>query len=65
MLVDGLVSFLQSQSKTVIAFSWQQRSTQAELIYPYIGPADRLLDGHLNEHGTMKLYNLLQLTQDE
>jgi hypothetical protein len=65
MLVDGLVSFLQSQSKTVIAFSWQPRSTQAKLIYPYIGPADRLLDGHLNEQGTMKLYNLLQLTQDE
>lgn len=65
MLVDGLISFLQSQLKIVIAFSWQQRSTQAKLIYPYIGPTDRLSDGHLNEHGTMKLYNLLQQTQDE
>lgn len=64
MLVDGLISFLQSQSKTVIAFSWQQRSTNVALMYPYIGPKDRLLDGHLNEQGTMKLYNLLQQSQD-
>ena len=64
MLVDGLISFLQRQSKTVIAFSWQERSTQTKLIYPYIGSKDRLEDGHLNEQGTMKLYNILQQTQD-
>jgi hypothetical protein len=60
MLIDSLVSFLTSQGKIVIPFSWQTRNTKTKLFYPYIMPADRLNDGHLNEVGVLKLYNLLQ-----
>jgi hypothetical protein len=60
MLVDSLVSFLISQGKTVVPFSWQQRATNVEILYPYIMPADRLEDGHLNESGTIKLFDILQ-----
>jgi hypothetical protein len=60
MLIDGLVSFLIKQGKTVIPFSWQTRNTKNKLFYPYIMPADRLSDGHLNEAGVLKLYDLLQ-----
>ena len=60
MLIDSLVSFLISKGKTVIPFSWQQRKTTTKLFYPQIMPMDRLNDGHLNESGMIKLYNLLQ-----
>jgi hypothetical protein len=60
MLIDSLVSFLKSQGKIVIPFSWQTRNTKTELFYPYIMPSNRLNDGHLNEEGVIKLYDLLQ-----
>jgi len=59
MLVDTLVQFLLSHNKTVIAFSWEKRNTTHTIYYPYIGPAQRLDDGHLNSNGMITLYNKL------
>jgi hypothetical protein len=59
MLVDTAISFLQSQGKTVIPFSWEPRNVKSTIFYPYLGPKDRLTDGHLTEHGTQKLYDML------
>lgn len=60
MMIDGIISFLKSQGKKVIAFSWQQRSTVSTILYPYIPPSKRLEDGHLNEEGMLELYHYLQ-----
>ena len=60
MLIDGLVSFLISQNKIVLPISWEQRLTTNKLLYPYIGPNNRLPDGHLNANGTRMLFNYLQ-----
>jgi hypothetical protein len=65
MIVDTLISFLISQNKEVIAFSWESRQVQAQIEYPYIGPTLRLSDGHLNANGTLELYNFLQSKLDE
>jgi hypothetical protein len=59
MLIDTCISFLHSQGKTVFPFSWESRNVKAEIFYPYLGPKDRLTDGHLNERGTQQLYDML------
>jgi hypothetical protein len=60
MLIDGLVSFLISKNKIVLPFSWESRTTVNKVFYPYIGPKERLDDGHLNAHGTKRLFDYLQ-----
>jgi hypothetical protein len=60
MLIDTLISFLISQDKKVVGFSWEKRNTSCYLEYPFIGPSDRFNDGHLNVNGTEKLFNFLQ-----
>jgi hypothetical protein len=61
MVIDGLLSFLRSQRKKVIPFSWQQRKIVSEsLHYPYISSQKRLPDGHLNSEGMLELYHYLQ-----
>lgn len=60
MLIDGLISFLISQNKKVLGFSWEKRNTINDLKYPYIGNYGRLPDGHLNILGTKELFNFLQ-----
>lgn len=60
MIIDTLISFLISQNKKVVGFSWESRQVQAQIEYPYIGPNLRLADGHLNADGTLQLYNFLQ-----
>lgn len=60
MVIDGLISFLKSQGKKVIAFSWQHRNVKSTMFYPYIPPSSRLADGHLNEQGMIELYHYLQ-----
>ena len=60
MLVDTLISFLLSQNKKVVGFSWENRKTLNHLEYPYIGPVGRLDDGHLNVKGTEQLFDFLQ-----
>jgi len=58
MLIDNTLDSLKFKNKKVFAFSWQQRSTQNKLVYPLI--TDRLKDGHLNNKGTKKLFDLIQ-----
>jgi hypothetical protein len=59
MLIDCLISFLISQNKKVLGFSWEKRNTTHQLFYPYIAPINRLKDGHLNVNGMEKLYHML------
>lgn len=59
-LIDSVCSYLEAQGKIVLAFSWEQRKTKHQLVYPYIGPNMRLPDRHLNALGTEYLYNILQ-----
>jgi hypothetical protein len=65
MLIDTLISFLISQNKKVVGFSWQHRKTICHLEYPLIGPSERFNDGHLNVKGTEQLFNFLQNIIDE
>lgn len=65
MIADSLISFLISQNKKVLAFSWESRSIQNKIHYPYLGPELRLEDGHLNEKGTYFLFDYLQNILDE
>lgn len=60
LLIDGVISFLKSQNKKVIAFSWEPRKVKSEIFYPYIPPRLRLSDGHLNQQGMIALYDYLQ-----
>lgn len=60
MLIDGCVSFLEAHGKKVLGFSWEARQTSTQLLYPYMSPEYRLDDGHLNQQGTINLYNFLQ-----
>ena len=60
MLIDTLISFLLSQNKKVVGFSWENQKTINHLEYPYIGPVGRLDDGHLNAKGTEQLFDFLQ-----
>ena len=59
MLIDGVISFLKSQGKKVVAWTWETRKTSVDLFAPYIAPKMRLEDGHLNEQGTEYLYQLV------
>lgn len=65
MLIDTLTSFLISQNKKVVGFSWEVRKTICALQYPFIGPTGRLCDGHLNVQGTLQLFDFLQNIIDE
>ena len=60
MLIDTLMSFLISQNKKVVGFSWQDRKTICHLEYPLIGPDKRFDDGHLNVNGIEQLFDFLQ-----
>lgn len=60
LLIDGVISFLKTQNKKVIAFSWEPRKVKSEIFYPYISTDLRLPDGHLNQHGMIALYDYLQ-----
>lgn len=64
MLVDTTVRVLPS-GKKVLAFSWETRNTDANVIYPFIPPDQRLPDGHLDAAGTRSLYDYLQQILDE
>jgi hypothetical protein len=64
-IIDSLVSFLVSQNKTVVAFSWEDRKTKLQVFRPYLGPKYRLPDSHLNAEGMKKLYDLLQVKINE
>jgi hypothetical protein len=59
-IIDGIISFLKSQNKKVLAFTWESRNTKNKLLAPYIAPHYRLSDGHLNEQGTQYLFDMLQ-----
>lgn len=59
-LIDGINSFLIQQNKMVRSFSWEKREVTSKIYYPYIGPDQRLEDGHLNSNGVRELYNFLQ-----
>jgi hypothetical protein len=59
-IIDGLLSFLKQQGKTVIAFSWEPRTLVNECDFPYLGPKHRLTDNHLNASGTHYLFDRLQ-----
>lgn len=58
MLIDNTLNSLKFKNKRVFAYSWQPRNTQNKLMYPII--TDRLKDGHLNDVGTKKLFELIQ-----
>jgi hypothetical protein len=58
MLIDNTINNLKFKNKKVFAFSWQPRNTQNKLVYPII--PDRFKDGHLNDVGTKKLFELIQ-----
>jgi hypothetical protein len=60
MLIDYTVAFLKSKGKKVFAFSWEERTTNIVLDYPFYGKKDRLNDGHLSKTGTLKLFNRIQ-----
>jgi len=60
MLIDTTVSMLSNMGRQVLAFSWQSRNTDTQLLPFYFGPSDRLEDGHLNADGTRKLFDHLQ-----
>lgn len=64
MLIDSTVGVL-SINKKVLAFSWETRNTDVAVVYPFIPPNERLPDGHLNEVGTLRLYNYLQQMLDD
>ena len=59
MLVDSLIAFLLKENKQVVPFSWEQRKVTSKIHYPYVKPSDRLPDGHLNQQGTVKLFDFL------
>ena len=65
MLIDGVCSYILSLGKKLVCFSWEQRNTQQQILYPYIGPDFRLPDNHLNTQGTRYLFNLLQTEINE
>jgi hypothetical protein len=60
MLVDYTVNFLKSKNKKVFALTWENRKSTTSLYRPYMGTDDRQPDGHLNEQGTQKLYDIIQ-----
>jgi hypothetical protein len=60
MLIDNTIYSLKHRYKKVVAFSWEQRKTINQLLYPYLGPDMRQDDGHLNVKGVEHLYNLIQ-----
>jgi len=60
MLVDSTHSLVESCGKKIVAFSWEPRNAKSQIYYPYVSPADRLNDGHLNHCGMKKLYDFVQ-----
>jgi hypothetical protein len=58
MLVDNTINNLKFKNKKVFAFSWQSRQTQNKVLCPVI--PNRFPDGHLNNIGTKKLFDIIQ-----
>ena len=65
MIADHTMGFLYSQNKKVVGITWEGRKTINELYRPCFQPEFYLDDGHLNEGGTFKLYNIIQNFLDE
>ena len=63
MLIDATVRVLPT-GKKVLAFSWETRKTDTNIVYPFIPPNERLPDGHLDQTGTRHLYDYLQQMLD-
>lgn len=63
ILIDTILAKLFSLGKIVIPYSWENRSTDYTIYYPTFGPEFRIsrTDNHLNEKGTKKLFDFLQL----
>jgi hypothetical protein len=59
-LIDGLCSYVLSQGKKLVCYSWEPRTTQYPLLYPYFSPKMYQPDRHLNAAGTQHLYDILQ-----
>lgn len=64
MLVDCTVSMLHNDKK-VLAFSWENRNTDCDVVYPFVPPSERLPDGHLDATGVRRLYDYLQQMLDD
>lgn len=60
MLIDGVAAFLTQQQRRLVAYTWEPRQTQHQLLNPFIGPDHRLPDLHLNRQGMQYLYDLIQ-----
>jgi len=58
MLVDNTINSLNFENKKIFVFSWEKRNTKNKIFYPII--PDRFTDGHLNNVGTKKLFNIIQ-----
>lgn len=63
ILVDSIICKLLSLDKIVVAFSWEKRNIDYDILYPIYGPEYRLSteDHHLNENGMHHLFDTLQL----
>ena len=59
-LIDSVASYILSQGKRLLIFSWEKRNTQTQILYPYVPPRFRLPCGHFDEPGTKHLYHVLQ-----
>jgi hypothetical protein len=62
-LVDMIISKLNSLNKIVIPYSWEKRTIDSEVFYPVYTKEFHIskTDSHLNEKGTMHLFDTLQL----
>lgn len=59
MLLDSIANFL-PKNKRIIIFSWETRTADTPVHYPFVPPTERFDDGHLNATGTRRLYDFLQ-----
>lgn len=58
-LVDNVCNYITNHGKKLLAFSWEKRNVEFNIMYPYIPPNMRLPDKHLNKAGTEYLYDLI------
>lgn len=63
IIADTIISKLKTLKKIVVAFSWEKRNTDYNILYPVYGSEFRISksDHHLNVDGTRHLFNVLQL----
>lgn len=59
-LIDSVASYILSQGKRLLVFSWEKRNTHTQILYPYVPPRFNLPCGHFDESGTKHLYHVLQ-----